>query len=198
MASPDYDDDEDTKRKDRIVQSIYDHLVTSVCIDFASNMHELIKTGKIPISELTEPFSRQEIYPELYEGKDPEEIQATLEKYATEVPNPSRKRKFSPGTSKQAAVDKDDTEEYKEESSEVEPAAESTTQTQQAVDYLDIWGRIPPKEPKQLCLCQICGRQVSTLRFAPHLDKCMGLSTRPTTANFQRNSSNTVSSFSYK
>lgn len=43
--------------------------------------------------------------------------------------------------------------------------------------YLDIWGKMPPKEPKQMLKCHICKRQVNTLRFAPHLDKCMGIGT---------------------
>jgi len=43
---------------------------------------------------------------------------------------------------------------------------------------LDIWGNNPPKEPKnRLCRCRLCGRLISTSRFASHLDKCMGLST---------------------
>ena len=40
---------------------------------------------------------------------------------------------------------------------------------------VDIWGNIPPKEPKTTVKCDICGRHVSALRFAPHLDKCMNL-----------------------
>mmetsp|Transcript_9558 Transcript_9558/g.20668 ORF Transcript_9558/g.20668 Transcript_9558/m.20668 type:complete len:397 (+) Transcript_9558:194-1384(+) len=43
---------------------------------------------------------------------------------------------------------------------------------------VDIWGKTPAKEPKnRLCRCQLCGRLISTSRFASHLDKCMGLST---------------------
>ena len=46
----------------------------------------------------------------------------------------------------------------------------------------DIWGNHPPKEPKNFyCVCSSCNRQISTSRFASHLDKCMGLSTRPLT-----------------
>lgn len=38
---------------------------------------------------------------------------------------------------------------------------------------LDIYGRIPPKEPKiTSTICLLCGRSVSAMRFAPHLDKC--------------------------
>ncbi|KAL7579304.1 hypothetical protein ACA910_013983 [Epithemia clementina (nom. ined.)] len=38
----------------------------------------------------------------------------------------------------------------------------------------DIWGNYPVKEPKEMIPCPICNRSVSVLRFAPHLDKCMG------------------------
>jgi hypothetical protein len=55
--------------------------------------------------------------------------------------------------------------------------AKSTTTT---AHHVDIWGKIQPKESKDLtCRCRLCGRHVSTSRFANHLDKCMGLSTRP-------------------
>jgi hypothetical protein len=158
-------------------------------------MHELIKTGEIPISELKEPFSRQEIFPEIYKDKDPAEIQEILDKYATEVPTRTRKRKFRHNISKQtttlekdASTEKDDDEDFKDTASEPEPSQESTVQTRHTINHLDIWGRIPAKEPKQNCECQLCGRHVSTLRFASHLDKCMGLSTRPATGNTPRNS----------
>ena len=40
----------------------------------------------------------------------------------------------------------------------------------------DIWGNYPAKEPKDLMIaCPICQRMVQVARFAPHLDKCMGL-----------------------
>jgi hypothetical protein len=173
-------------KEDHIVQSIYDHLVTSVCIDVASNLHELIKTGEIPISELSEPgSSRQDIFPDLYKDKDPKEIQAMLDQYATELPtrsSASRKRKFSRQTATNAEDDDDDYEE-EEPPPEEPPTTTPSVQTRQTIHHLDIWGRMPPKEPKQTCECQLCGRHVSTTRFASHLDKCMGLSTRaPSTA----------------
>jgi hypothetical protein len=40
----------------------------------------------------------------------------------------------------------------------------------------DIWGR-PPRPPNENVECSVCNRQVSTVRFAPHLDKCMGIGT---------------------
>ena len=62
-----------------------------------------------------------------------------------------------------------------------EPATENDNQgfsivTRQQTQ-LDIWGRLPPKEPEAMIDCPLCKRLVSTLRFAPHLDKCMGIGT---------------------
>lgn len=51
--------------------------------------------------------------------------------------------------------------------------AQLRTQQQQP-SHLDIWGKAPPKEPKDMVPCTLCGRQVNTLRYASHLDKCMG------------------------
>jgi hypothetical protein len=50
----------------------------------------------------------------------------------------------------------------------------------------DIWGVMPAKEPNFLVSCHICNRQVNTLRFAPHLDKCMGLGWGRAAATNQR------------
>ncbi|CAB9508606.1 expressed unknown protein [Seminavis robusta] len=61
-----------------------------------------------------------------------------------------------------------------------QPAASTvskTTQPPKNTAHLDIWGRCNPKEPKEMMDCLICGRQVNALRFAPHLDKCMGIGT---------------------
>mmetsp|Transcript_7198 Transcript_7198/g.19506 ORF Transcript_7198/g.19506 Transcript_7198/m.19506 type:complete len:164 (-) Transcript_7198:384-875(-) len=56
--------------------------------------------------------------------------------------------------------------------------------TRQATSQTDIWGRIPPKELRTPCECRLCGRQISALRFAQHLDKCMGLSnSRPSSSS---------------
>jgi Sgf11 (transcriptional regulation protein) len=55
--------------------------------------------------------------------------------------------------------------------SSAEPAAQSPLTLQQQQQHLDIWGNCHPKEPKYMVDCLICGRQVNTLRFSPHLDK---------------------------
>jgi len=197
--------------RERILQSVYDHLMRSVVVVYASNMHEMIKTGGISAPELQTPSSRQELFSSLYQGKTPDEIQAELDAYATEIPiRKSRKRKLrqaTPATNAKGAVgsdeenkddedndDEDDKDEdFKEEGAEegdkaakaakpfehpVTSAPSSGNQDQQPPG-VDIWGRIPPKEPKIPVQCTLCGRHMSTSRFASHLEKCMGLSTRP-------------------
>lgn len=42
----------------------------------------------------------------------------------------------------------------------------------------DIWGRFPAKEPAKPIPCPVCTRSVNASRFAQHLDKCMGISSR--------------------
>jgi Sgf11 (transcriptional regulation protein) len=46
---------------------------------------------------------------------------------------------------------------------------------QQSFTKPDIWGNIPLKEPREPVHCPICNRPINALRFAPHLDKCMGI-----------------------
>jgi len=57
-----------------------------------------------------------------------------------------------------------------------EASISSTTTPSVRSSSYDIYGRIPPKEPKiTSTMCLLCGRSVSAIRFAPHLEKCMGL-----------------------
>ncbi|CAJ1953695.1 unnamed protein product [Cylindrotheca closterium] len=172
--------------EDKIIDSIYEHIVRSVCIDVACNMHELIKTGALPPSELIATSSRHEIYPELYHSKSPSEVTAILESFGTyQTPTVSRKRKLPSGeTSEDDPDGQDGPSKSTDEDSEgdedfVDPSntIEDKPSTKQAISNLDIWGKFPPKEPKKTVKCAVCSRFVSTSRFASHLDKCMGLST---------------------
>ena len=43
---------------------------------------------------------------------------------------------------------------------------------------VDVYGERPPVEPPDMLECAHCQRQVHPLRFAPHLDKCMGVGGR--------------------
>lgn len=197
----------------RIIQSIYDLLLRTAVVDYASQMHKLIKTGGIAASKLKTPSSRHEVFPSLYEGKSKEEVQEILDHFATEIPTRhSRKRKKirhpspPPGDDKVGEGsedgDKDDDddgdEDFKMEDEEqgaaTNGASEATTEasTENADSALtakaptsspklDIWGRMPSKESPQPVVCTLCGRAVSSSRFASHLEKCMGISTRPST-----------------
>lgn len=281
---------------DKIAESVYNHLISSVCIDFASNMHHLLKTGqgesmlaaglfenvakstasdlqqntalekstaKIPKSATETASStgvsldvlgslvqsRRQLYPELYGEKNPSEILNTLHQYAVDLPDGSHKtrsswttlkwsegdgggvdadamdsdggedddgaEKLSNNKKKKRKIgdenDDDDDEDYQLENDKddgddndvvlkVEKASNDSSFKQEngtpqenvpseisATDnagtegtMMDIWGNRPPKEPTGiLCKCRLCGRLVSTSRFASHLDKCMGISTRP-------------------
>lgn len=264
--------------RDRIAESIYEHLVTSVCIDFASNMHRILKTGKdnIPLTTTTSlaatasapenlqesltagvnaslrpsvnnsfecivAHTRQQLYPELYKEKNEGEVMETLHKYAVDLPDgtsQTRKRRWDAGAAADSdgendddnddgngdpkphnkkkrkigdADDDGDDEDYRLEedkdddemegqpgpkrssppatfAAEIAPSSDAapsssgeTTRTGPGgIRVLDIWGNHPPKEPVGVtCRCGTCNRRISVSRFASHLDKCMGLSTRP-------------------
>jgi hypothetical protein len=188
---------------DRVVRSIlYDYLLPKVSIGMACNVHNLIQSGEYSITSLKQPSSRQELYPNIYEGKSEQEMNQELKHYATDFPtttSSSKKRSFSEVSSKDtssnstmtgesttAAVSKVENPTGASNTTALgtEPPAPTTTTTitttSQRQPNCDIWGRIPPKEPKNACLCQVCGRSVSATRFAQHLDKCLQLgNTRP-------------------
>jgi hypothetical protein len=115
------------------------------------------------------PPSREEVYPQLYHSA--EDVELMLERYATEQPLAKR---FKPNLELLQLVDGD--EGCPTESVETHPTTNDRV-TRHQQNHTDIWGRIPPKEPKEMTFCSICSRHVSVVRFAPHLDKCMGIGT---------------------
>jgi hypothetical protein len=257
--------DDSNVRSDWVVESVFQHLLNSVCIDMASNIHQHLKTGGgyglgIPMTShvlsrpdgtttTTSPIiqSRRQLYPELYQGKSEAEIQQLLNQYAVDLPmvdgrkERSRKRLEAAETAEQwgtdeeeddevdkpktkgkkkkigAGSDDEDDEDYQMEedkdddemvtadgrqksstSSSTGQKSETTTSADSGVaatdnvapatlGSVDIWGNRPPAEPTHItCRCTLCGRHVSTSRFASHLDKCMGLSTRPLAGSASR------------
>jgi Sgf11 (transcriptional regulation protein) len=147
-----------------LVQDIYNDILKDMCVDVACEIHGL--TSSIP--SLAMPPSRKEVYPQIYDSAD--DIEEKLERYATEQPLVKR---FKPNRELLQLVDGD--EGSPTESVENNPTNDRVTRHQQ--NHTDIWGRIPPKEPKEMTFCSICSRHVSVVRFAPHLDKCMGIGT---------------------
>ena len=130
--------------------------------------HKIHKEGLPPKSKVTnnESFRRIDLYPDLY--KSEEEINAALEDQVVDsiqvVEAPPTKRAR---LRLESATD---------EATDPSASAESMHNTRQQTSSYDIWGNCPPKEPKEPAAeCPICHRVLSTLRFAPHLDKCMGL-----------------------
>jgi len=52
----------------------------------------------------------------------------------------------------------------------------SSTRRRPAARGTDLYGQVPPRDTKFSFPCANCGQKVSVLRYAPHLDKCMGKS----------------------
>lgn len=91
-----------------------------------------------------------------------------------DMDGPVKKKKRSLSTSSTPSS----TDPFPQATALTDPTNGTTTGGSNRPTSVDIWGKTPAKEPKnRLCRCQICGRLISTSRFASHLDKCMGLST---------------------
>ncbi|KXJ12462.1 ataxin-7-like protein 3 [Exaiptasia diaphana] len=58
----------------------------------------------------------------------------------------------------------------------IEEVDEKTSKQYEVVDVegLDVFGQVPLKKPME-CICPNCQRNMAASRFAPHLEKCMGM-----------------------
>lgn len=133
--------------------------------------------------------ARRALFPALYSNDD--EVVDQLERYAVETPlvaaAPSLSSSPEPtvGAGNTGATEEEDDQQqqHAEEStddntptpSSSEPTAIPSTRHSSSSPLTDVWGRLPAKEPPFMIKCSICHRRINTLRFAPHLDKCMGL-----------------------
>jgi hypothetical protein len=118
---------------------------------------------------------RRKLYPGLY--KSDQEVQDAIEKYAVVDVADFRKRPRLDSSWQRLENMNGDTVVDELISGNEEANDNGTNATLQKPIYsnADIWGAIPAQEPKYCVECQICNRQVAVSRFAPHLDKCMGL-----------------------
>lgn len=150
-----------------MVQSLYDKLIDSISTDVACGMHRMVKTGTY--SDIMSPRSRKDLYPSIHSST--QEMEQSLHDHVVEVfPVTKRPRMASVAYSEQNSEDAGSTDAIIENVPE-------PMHTLRNIGQNDIWGRIPPKEPKAAAKCPVCSRHISALRFAPHLDKCMGIGT---------------------
>jgi hypothetical protein len=171
--------------EDDLVYQIYDTLLRESAVLVAAGMHRIFQTSGSAATMNSR--SRRELYPTLYSDDDDDSlVQKKLDQYVTTVPEShiEREAEEMEGAVADATMDGVNVEEAAGSTAAPPPASEpptpvlpTTTQQQ------DIWGKTPLKEdPNRFAVCRICGRHVSTLRFAPHLDKCMGLNNTTRTA----------------
>lgn len=173
--------EEPSSEEDRLVELIYNRMIDSISTDVAASMHRMIKTGAIPYSNLLNPESRRDIYPSVHPTDD--DMEESLQEYVTEVPPSKRLRRMestennSNSSQNEQVVTVETTTTTTTETSTQQTSSTMVTRGHHASTTTDIYGRVPPKEPKTTAKCPVCSRYVSTSRFAPHLDKCMGIGT---------------------
>jgi Sgf11 (transcriptional regulation protein) len=154
---------------DQVVDAVLNDILEHITTDVACELHRAIKMGKLKPG----PKRRLDLYPTVHANE--EAMLELLQKYATEESIKERASILADDV----LFDVDEQEEQEETS-----PAPIVVVTRHQQNQTDIWNRIPPKEPKKLAKCTICDREVSVLRFAPHLDKCMQLGTaRAASAN---------------
>ena len=159
-----------------VAEEICKDLITSIAIEVAFDTHRMAKTGVLPLSQLMDPTTRSATSTSLGANKSRTRSSSFVPVEDDSEHGPPSKRSrsntlASDGTGAGAGVGVGDiagdavngTQQQQEQQQQQQPVG------------ADIWGRIPPKEPKIMPKCDICGRQVSALRFAVHLDKCMNL-----------------------
>ena len=178
--------------REEVLQALYDRVLSSICVDLACDVHREIKTSQDPFGLLQGPLkNRRELYPTVHTF-DEEGMQQSLKYHATDTPLsltdvqpstrlaqlPLRHQQYQPQATLPSQQPQQEGSQERAMATANKPESEgSTVVTRHQQSHIDIWGNTPPKEPKTLATCSICGRKVSALRFAPHLDKCMGIGT---------------------
>jgi hypothetical protein len=171
-----------------IAEFIYDDILESLCKSTAAKLHRLIKYGELHVGDI---MDRRQLYPDVYNSE--EDMQQQLEFYAVEQAKPQNgplvENDFLPGT-----IDSTNDKNYENEI-KTEQGPQQATNTQQITvsRHTDIWGNTPLKEPAEMISCSVCSQKINTLRFASHLDKCLGLgnTTRAASNNIRSSSSAT-------
>lgn len=149
-------------------REMYCDILESICRDMACTKHRKVNNGALTTT-IPSPSRPKKIPLDHVPNDDGEGKQ---EWYATDQPVLKRFRTMLELPNK-LMLEEGDQGSVKETTET--PVNDRVTRHQQ--NQTDIWGRIPAKEPKEMAFCSICRRHVSVVRFAPHLDKCMGIGT---------------------
>lgn len=185
-----------------VVEAVCEDLLTSMCIEVACSTHRMAKTGILPLSKIMDPTigDHSDACMENDGGEAGTSVVGSNNKSrrrsssilsssilpSEDDTNHTTKRARSDtgassqneGASEQGDITMTDASFADAVSSRSDQQASTAAARVQQSNYaagVDIWGNVPPKEPRTTTKCDICGRQVSALRFAPHLDKCMNL-----------------------
>lgn len=186
----------DGEEKSCVIESVsgelFETLLRSIVIEIACGMHRCAKTGSLPYSEIMTPSPQSYLFEnnavskaslcdnKNATGADVEDLVLLDSKKNTQHHNTRMTRSGSSlmntsGNNSPATIDEVGISASSSLSSSINSV---NNQLPPPPAGADVWGRIPPKEPIRSAKCQLCGKSISALRFAPHLDKCMGIGTR--------------------
>mmetsp|Transcript_21963 Transcript_21963/g.26110 ORF Transcript_21963/g.26110 Transcript_21963/m.26110 type:complete len:177 (+) Transcript_21963:106-636(+) len=162
---------------DEISNEVYDELVTSLCIEVAYGVHRMAKNGTMKLSDIMIPrngrdsLSTAETAKENKKRGSLDKISSTKRQRRTTLDSENGEQELS--------------QQHALETAKSTPSLRTSptpmvTRNASNNSLVDVWGRILPKEPKKTVKCLHCGKGLSALRFAMHLDKCLIGNTRTT------------------
>jgi len=166
---------------DEISNEVYDELVTSLCIEVAYGVHRMAKNGTMKLSDIMIPRNGRDSLSSTSaaaeEGKESKK-RGSLDK----IPPTKRQRRT---TLDSEYGEQELSQQHALETAKSTPSLRTSptpmvTRNASNNSLVDVWGRILPKEPKKTVKCLHCGKVLSALRFAMHLDKCLIGNTRTT------------------
>eukprot|EP00978_Attheya_sp_CCMP212_P047947 scaffold452925_cov47-Attheya_sp.AAC.1 len=162
-AAEDYGDGHDLASDDMLVERVFQDLLDDISIEVACGMHRMAKMGDIsyvsimfppvqhPLSLMREPITDTEI------NHDTGSID-TNTNHDTEDGDTSHVDLLVSGSvPKKARLNATTVQEMEEPEATTITATTATTRSA----VTDIWGRIPPKEPRRTATCTLCGRHLS-------------------------------------
>lgn len=152
------------------VEWLFSYILRTICVDIACAMHRMSKTRVLSLSSIMVTSDRRI---EERKNKYPS-FEKAGEELSTAYSQKKAKLEVDVKIERQSGGISDMNEDPRDSLARERECDKNQSSSACASSTHDIWGRVPKKEPPSTAHCTICGRNISALRFAPHLAKCLG------------------------
>eukprot|EP00970_Alexandrium_tamarense_P018753 scaffold13390_cov376-Alexandrium_tamarense.AAC.1 len=178
-------DNDNNMNIDQACNTIYHSLLSKITIELACGVHRAVKTGTLSYAEVMAGANDDgTVCQQVDDGQV--NVDATADSTDGVVEAKRRKLEAADTTATtQAVVTNNNNNNNNNEDSTALSSTNTnastnnnTTTNNNNTIYKDIYNRNPSKEPTYPISCPKCSRKIAVSRFAGHLEKCMGISTR--------------------